>query len=275
VKPEELRSRFMAAETSVEEAAVFDTAVAELRRMDEIARKAGLKTGNFPFDVKQLRNRFLNAASPVDQAIAFDSIVFEIEQLAQKLPESAIKSAVSPGQPLPQTQNPQELKRYLETLASERDLYRNKVEEAIAEHGKLKRLLEDLTRDRVASLTQVVQESKAKNELKQEITQLKSLPALERQQLERLSNDHEQIKRVARATQQERDQLKQQTQQLTEEIEQFRTLIDQLSEKHHSVKSEQEKLLDENYTLKSGMFKMALDQLENMETRLAQMKKRR
>lgn len=274
MRPDELRNRFMAAESAKDEAVVFDAAVAELRRIDEIARKAGIKTGNFPFDVKQLRNRFLGATSPVDQAIAFDSIVFEIEQLSQKMPESAAKSAVSTGQPLPQTQNPEELKRYLEALAKERDQYRSKVEEAIAEHGKLKRLLEDLTRDRVASLTQVMAVSKAKDELKQEITQLKAQPARERQELERLSSDHEQIKRMALNTQRERDQLKQQTRELTDEIEQFRTLIGQLSEKHHTVKSEQEKLLDENYTLKSGMFKMALEQLESLETRLAQIRKR-
>lgn len=268
----------MAAETSADEAAVFDAAVAELKRIDELVRNAGIKTGNFPFDVKQLRNRFLNSASPVDLAISFDSIVFEIEQLAQKLPSTAMQATASPGQtraPLPaQPKSPEELKGFLEKLTKERDLYRNKVEEAVAEHGKLKRLLEDLTRDRVASITQVVAASKAKDELKQEITQLKAQPARERQELERLSSNHEQIKRVALATQRERDQLKQQTRDLTDEIEQFRTLIGQLSEKHHSVTSEQEKLLEENYALKSGMFKMARDQLENLEARLAQMRKR-
>jgi len=274
LKPEELRARFMAAESSADETAVFDAAVAELKRIDQLVRNSGLKTGNFPFDVKQLRTRFLNSSSPVDLAISFDSIVFEIEQLAQKLPAAAMQATVSPGQAQPQDQSPEGLKRYLENLAKERDLYRNKVEEAVTEHGKLKRLLEDLTRDRVASLTQVVAASKAKDELKQEITQLRAQPARERQELERLSNNHEQIKRVALATQRERDQLKQQTSQLTDEIEQFRTLIGQLSEKHHTVTSEQEKLLDENYALKSGMFKMARDQLENLETRLAQMKKR-
>ena len=274
MKPEELRARFMAAESSADEAAVFDAAVTELKRIDELVRNAGIKTGNFPFDVKQLRTRFLNSSSPVDLAISFDSIVFEIEQLAQKLPAAAMQATVSPGQAQPQDQSPEGLKRYLENLAKERDLYRNKVEEAVTEHGKLKRLLEDLTRDRVASLTQVVAASKAKDELKQEITQLRAQPARERQELERLSSNHEQIKRVALATQRERDQLKEQTSQLTDEIEQFRTLIGQLSEKHHTVTSEQEKLLDENYALKSGMFKMARDQLESLETRLAQMKKR-
>ena len=274
MKPEELRARFMAAESSADETAVFDAAVAELKRIDQLVRNSGLKTGNFPFDVKQLRTRFLNSSSPVDLAISFDSIVFEIEQLAQKLPAAAMQATAPPGQAQARDQSPEELKRYLENLAKERDLYRSKVEEAVTEHGKLKRLLEDLTRDRVASLTQVVAASKAKDELKQEITQLRAQPARERQELERLSNNHEQIKRVALATQRERDQLKQQTSQLTDEIEQFRTLIGQLSEKHHTVTSEQEKLLDENYALKSGMFKMARDQLENLETRLAQMKKR-
>jgi chromosome segregation ATPase len=275
LKPEELRARFMTAETSAEETAVFDAAVAELRRIDELARKAGLKTVNFPFDVKQLRNRFLNASSPVDLAISFDSIVFEIEQLAQRLPAAAAKDLIAAGQSLPQTQNPEELKRYIEAVAGERDLYRNKVEEAITEHGKLKRLLEELTRDRVSSLTQVVAVSKTTDELKQEITQLRSQPAKERQELERLSSNHEQMKRVALTTQRERDQLKQQTRQLSEEIEQFHTLIGQLSQKHHTVTSEQEKLLDENFTLKNGMFKLALEQLEGLEGRLAQMKKRK
>lgn len=275
MNPDDLRSRFLAADSPDEEAALFDSAVAELKRMDEIARKSGIKTGNVSFDVRELRNRFVNAASPIDLAIAFDSIVFEIEQLLHKLPAGAAATkAPPPGQPLPQTQNPQELKRYLEALAIERDQYREKVEQAIAEHSKLKRLLEDLTRDRVASLTQAVAASRAKDELKQEITQLRAKPEKERQALERLSNDHEQIKRYALATQHERDQLKQQTRLLTEEIEQFRESIDQLSTQHTSVKSEQEKLLDENFNLKNDLFKMALEQLEGLEAKFAQLKNR-
>lgn len=268
MKPEELRSRFLDAESPADEAAIFDAAVAELKLMDERARKAGINTGNFPFDVKQLRNRFINAASPIDSSISFDSIVFEIEQLAQRLP-------AEPEKPLPrpillQTQNPEELKHFVATLANERDLYRKKLEGAISEHGKLKRLLEDLTRDRVANLTQAEQATK----LKQEITQLKSQPIKERQALERLSSDHEQMRRQALVTQQERDQLKEQTQQLSGEIEEFRELIAQLSRKQHSATSEQEKLLDENFALKGDMFKQALSQLENLESRLARLKGR-
>lgn len=279
MSPDELRARFMAADSAKEEAALFDVAVADLKRMDDLARQAGIKTGNVSFDVRELRNRFVNAASPIDLAIAFDSIVFEIEQLAQRLPgaianDSAKTKAPPPGQPLPQTQNPQELKRYLEALAKERDQYRDKVEQAIGEHSKLKRLLEDLTRDRVANITQAVAAARAKDELKQEITHLKAQPEKERQALERLTSDHEQIKRYALSTQQERDSLKQQTRQLTEEIEQFREMIDKLSSQHHSVKSEQEKLLEENFTLKNDLFKMALDQLEGLEAKLAQIKGR-
>lgn len=281
MSPDELRARFLAADSSTEEAVLFDAAVAELKQMDDLARQAGIKTGNVSFDVRELRNRFVNAASPIDLSIAFDSIVFEIEQLAQRLPVELAKTrtgapkAPPPGQPLPQTQNPQELKRYLEALAKERDQYRDKVEQAIAEHSKLKRLLEDLTRDRVASLTQAVAASRAKDELKQEITQLKAQPEKERQALERLTSDHEQIKRYALSTQQERDHLKQQTRQLTDEIEQFREMIGTLSSEHSSVKSEQEKLLEENFTLKNNLFKMALDQLESLEAKLAQMKGRK
>lgn len=270
MKPEELRTRFAAAETSAEEAALFDAAVAELKLMDERARKAGINTGSFPLDVKQLRNRFINSASPIDSAISFDSIVFELEQLEQRLPPEPVKSPpLAPRPILLQTQNPKELKHFVETLANERDLYRNKLEEAITEHTKLKRLLEDLTRDRVANMTQAGQATK----LKQEITELKSQPIKERQALERLSNDHEQLRRQALATQQERDQLKEQTQELSGEIEQFRKLITQLSQEQNSVTSKQERLLDENFALKGDMFKQALSQLENLEARLARLKK--
>ncbi|MBS4097400.1 MAG: hypothetical protein KGZ83_11280 [Sulfuricella sp.] len=273
--PDELRARFLAADSANEEAALFDAAVSDLKRMDDLAIKAGIKTGNVSFDVRELRNRFVNASSPIDLAIAFDSIVFEIEQLAQRLPVGvAATKAPPPGQPLPKTQDPHELKRFLEALAKERDQYREKVEQAIAEHSKLKRLLEDLTRDRVANLTQAVAAARAKDELKQELTQLKAQPDKERQALERLTTDHQQIKRYALATQQERDQLKQQTRELTGEIEQFRGMIEKLSTQHHSVKSEQEKLLDENFSLKNNLFKMALEQLEGLEAKLAQMKNR-
>jgi len=262
----------MSAESAAEEAVLFDAAVAELKLMDERARKAGINPGSFSLDVKQLRGQFINAASPIDSAISFDSIVFEIEQLAQRLPPERGKSPpITPRPILLQTQNPEELKHFVETLANERDLYRKKLEEAISEHSKLKRLLEDLTRDRVANLTQTEQASK----LKQEITQLKSQPIKERQALEQLSNDHEQMRREALITQQERDQLKEQTQQLSGEIEQFRELITQLAQKQHSVTSKQEQLLDENFTLKNDMFRQALNQLENLEARLARLKKAR
>lgn len=271
MKPDELRSRFMAAESSDEEAKLFETAVAELKLMDERARKAGINRGSFSLDVKQLRNQFINAASPIDSAISFDSIVFEIEQLEHRMPGHGKSPAITPRPILLQTQNPEELKHFVETLANERDLYRKKLEEAISEHSKLKRLLEDLTRDRVANLTQTEQSTK----LKQEITQLKSQPIKEREALEQLSSDHEQMRREALITQQERDQLKEQTQQLSGEIEQFRELITELAQKQHSVTSKQEKLLDENFTLKNDMFKQALNQLENLEARLARLKKSR
>jgi chromosome segregation ATPase len=270
LKPDELRSRFIEAESSAEEAAIFDTAVAELKQMDERARKSGINPGNFPLDVKQLRNRFINASSPIDSAISFESIVFEIEQLEQRLPPEKGKSLpLTPRPILLQTHNPEELKNFVETLANERDLYRKKLEEAIAEHSKLKRLLEDLTRDRVANLSQAGQATK----LKQELTLLKSQPVKERQALEQLSNDHEQLRRQALITQQERDQLKEQTQELSGEIEQFREMITQLALNQDSATSKQEKLLDENFTLKGDMFKQALSQLENLESRLARLKK--
>lgn len=275
MSPDELRARFLAADTPEEEARLFDLAIVELKKADETVRRAGIKTGNASFDLRELRNRFVNASSPIDLAVAFDSIVFEVEQLAQKLPAGAVApptKAPPPGQPLPQTQNPQELKAYLEALAKERDQYREKVSEAIAEHSKLKKLLEDLTRDRVATLTQAIAATRAKDELKQEITHLRAKPEKEREALERLTTDHQQIKRYALATQRERDELRQQTQHLTQEIEQFREMINKLSSQHQSVKSEQEKLLEENFMLKHNMFKMALEQLEGLEAKLAQLK---
>lgn len=270
MKPAELRSRFMAAESSAEESALFDAAVTELKQLEERARKSGIKHGSFSLDVNQLRSRFINAASPIDSAISFDSIVFEIEQLEQRLPPERGKSQpVTPRPILVQTQNPEELKRFVETLANERDLYRKKLEEAVTEHTKLKRLLEDLTRDRVANMAQTGQAAK----LKQEITHLKSQPIKERQALQQLSSDHEQMRRQALATQQERDQLKEQTQLLSGEIEQFRELITELAQKQRTVTSKQEELLDENFTLKNDMFKQALSQLENLEFRVSRMKK--
>lgn len=272
LRPDELRSRFMAAESSEEEASLFEAAVAELKLMDERARKAGLNPGSFSLDVKQLRNQFINAASPIDSAISFDSIVFEIEQLEQKMPQERGKSpALTPRPILLQTQNPEELKHFVETLANERDLYRKKLEEAISEHSKLKRLLEDLSRDRVASLTQTKQPAK----LRQEIPRHDPQPPKECETSEQISSDHEQMRREALVTEQERDLLKEQTQQLSGEIEQFRELIAELAQKQHSVTSKQEQLLDENFTLKNDMFKQALNQLENLESRLARLKKAR
>ena len=81
----ELRERHAAVTQPDEEAALFAEAIAELERLQQLARQQGKSVARSIMDIGQLQRQFNEAGSPIDQAIAFDSVIFSMERLERLL----------------------------------------------------------------------------------------------------------------------------------------------------------------------------------------------
>lgn len=301
----QLRERFMSADSPAEESEVFDVAMAVLDRLEKSLLARGKRPDGPPLDIADLRQRYRKAVVPIDQAIAFDHVIAAIERCERLVqPEAGTPSRRRPSDdPLEDVLGPEpepadlppdaagigsmgkeQLKARLLTALRERDTYRQKLEQALGDHAKMKQLLERLSKERLELMMQSRGNGDESAALQAELARTLDLSNEQRvrymeeretlkRELDNLKAEHDRSRRQLELAQKERDQQKSKAQVLLDELQQLRATLEKMSGESGATREEHDKLLDENFKLKTGMFRLAMEQLSNLESKVARLQK--